>query len=74
MTNVLRIAHLKIAHHVCNPEVGKREIHLFNYLFIYSSGQFDLDTSSSSRLLHNTCPSIQVTNRDLFQIQKRNIR
>ena len=25
MTNVLRIAHLKIAHHVCNPEVGKRE-------------------------------------------------
>ena len=27
MTNVLRIAHLKIAHHVCNPEVGKREIH-----------------------------------------------
>ena len=27
MTNVLRIAHLRIAHHVCNPEVGKREIH-----------------------------------------------
>ena len=27
MTNVLRIAHLKISHHVCNPEVGKREIH-----------------------------------------------
>ena len=25
MTHVLRIAHLKIAHHVCNPEVGKRE-------------------------------------------------
>ena len=25
MTNVLRIAHLKIAHHICNPKVGKRE-------------------------------------------------
>ena len=25
MTHVLRIAHLKIAYHVCNPEVGKRE-------------------------------------------------
>ena len=25
MTQVLRNAHLKIAHHVCNPEVGKRE-------------------------------------------------
>ena len=32
MTNVLRIAHLRIAHHVCNPEVGKREVHrLHNY-------------------------------------------
>ena len=25
MTLVLRIAYLKIAHHVCNPEVGKHE-------------------------------------------------
>ena len=25
MTHVIRIAHLKIAHHVYNPEVGKRE-------------------------------------------------
>ena len=28
MTHVLRIAHLRIAHHVANPEVGKREVHL----------------------------------------------
>ena len=27
MTHVLRIAHLRIAHHVANPEVGKREVH-----------------------------------------------
>ena len=25
MTHVLRIAHLRIAHQVANPEVGKRE-------------------------------------------------
>ena len=28
MTHVLRIAHLRIALHVANPEVGKREVHL----------------------------------------------
>ena len=27
MTHVLRIAHLRIAHQVANPEVGKREVH-----------------------------------------------
>ena len=27
MTHVLRIAHLRIALHVANPEVGKREVH-----------------------------------------------
>ena len=29
MTHVLRIAHLRIALHVANPEVGNREVHLF---------------------------------------------
>ena len=29
MTHVLRIAHLRIALHVANPEVGKREVHRF---------------------------------------------
>ena len=28
MTHVLRIAHLRIALHVANPEVGNREVHL----------------------------------------------
>ena len=27
MTHVLRITLLRIAHHVANPEVGKREVH-----------------------------------------------
>ena len=27
MTHVLRIAHLRIALHVANPEVGNREVH-----------------------------------------------
>ena len=27
MIDVLRIAHLRIALHVANPEVGKREVH-----------------------------------------------
>ena len=27
MTHALRIAHLRIALHVANPEVGKREVH-----------------------------------------------
>ena len=30
MTHVLRIAHLRIAHQVANPEVGKREGNLFS--------------------------------------------
>ena len=29
ITHVLRIAHLRIALHVANPEVGNREVHLF---------------------------------------------
>ena len=37
MTHVLRIAHLRIALHVANPEVGKREgIHSLSGLFIQS--------------------------------------
>ena len=31
MTHVLRIAHLRIALHVANPEVGNREVHPYNH-------------------------------------------
>ena len=32
MTHVLRIAHLRIALHVANPEVGNREVHHYEGL------------------------------------------
>ena len=35
MTHVLRIAHLRIALHVANPEVGNREVHRRSCEIIY---------------------------------------
>ena len=40
MTHVLRIAHLRIAHQVANPEVGKREVHLRFTIFMLTTVYF----------------------------------
>ena len=43
MTHVLRIAHLRIAHQVANPEVGKREVHQqINIHNLCSSAKYDV--------------------------------
>ena len=42
MTHVLRIAHLRIALHVANPEVGNREVHRNILISITLHARLDL--------------------------------